>query len=107
MEVKPSEIRVLVYAWNPESRQVAEVARTSRDLFTHENLESSIDEALDLVLGAFSAEEIRLWIPQISVWIWSDRGMRASMNLSRELVQRIALINASLDYDPYISAPAE
>lgn len=107
MEVKPPEIRVLVYAWNPESREVAEVARMARDLFTHENLESSIDEALDLVLDAFSAEHIRLWMPQIPVWLWSDRGMRASMNLSRELIQRIASINASLDYDPYMSESAE
>jgi hypothetical protein len=107
MEVKPSEIRILVHAWNPESREVAEVARTSRDQLTNENLESAVAEALDLVLAEFSAEEIGRWMPQISVWLWSDRGLRASMNLSRELVQRIASINASLDYDPYMSEPAE
>lgn len=51
---------------------MAEVARTSRGQLTNANLQSAIAEALDLVLAEFSAEEVGRWMPQISVWLWSD-----------------------------------
>ncbi len=106
MEVMPPEIRILVIAWNPETGEVIEVTRVSRDELTNDNLEMAISEALDKAVEVLGPEEIAQWTPQLDVWLWSERGMRASMHLSRELIRKIAKANASLDYDPYTCGPA-
>ncbi len=105
MEVMPPEIRVLVIAWNPETGGVTEVTRVSRDELTNDNLEMAISEALDKTFEVLGEEEVGRWTPQLDVWLWSERGLRASMHLSRELIQKMAKANASLDYDPYMCDP--
>lgn len=102
METTPREVRVFIHGWNPDTKDGETLASASFDAYTVENLQIAISEALESAGRSFGREELPLWQPQVSVWLRSNRGLRARMQLSQDLIGRIAAAGASVDFDPYM-----
>lgn len=102
MEIARPEIRIFIHAWNPDTGKAETLASVSLDEYTVENLQAAISDALGIADRLLGCAELPLWLPQVSVWLWSNRGLRARMQLSQDLIQRIAAAGASVDFDPYM-----
>lgn len=102
MKNEPPEIRVFVVGWAALTGKEKELSKVSINEYTVENLQRAMFEAVSMADRSVGCAELPLLRPQVSVWLRSDRGLRARMVLRADVIQRISGVGATIDFDPYM-----
>ena len=101
IEGQSPELVVLFVGNCPDTGKESVIAKAVSQQYSLENQQACVAESIQLAQAELQGAT-PLWQPQVGVRLSSDRGVLPAMQLSAELVQRMAACEASLDFDPYV-----
>lgn len=97
---------VQIIGVDPGTGRESSLAKVESDRFDPDHLDAQVGVALDSarsVVGGMDLTALQLWQPEVSVVLTADdEGIRPSVHLSIETLQRVAEAGASFDFDPYV-----
>lgn len=97
---------VHVIGVEPDTGRETTLAKVETDRFDPDHLDAQVvvalESALTLVKGA-GLDSLRCWKPEVSAVLTADdEGVRPSLHLTIETLQRLVEAGAAFDFDPYV-----
>jgi hypothetical protein len=97
-------IKVLATLLSPDQREIV-ASQVTLDFFAPDVLDTQLSRLLSLAVAALRAEgftDPKTCQLELSMQLSSDEsGLRPALHLSKLVLEQLAAVGASLDFDPY------